>query len=306
MPVVGSRPLQYKAYDGELTPIMPSGDYFAVEALDRGVTCNESCWSVWDVLNREAQIISTQPAIQQPEITQDLIESIIGGINRSFAALHSRVGTRANQLFTSVYGGPPQYQFEDYPIRWAAENREGLTALMAFTSSIFQIPQIPSNRLDQSIMDNHAGVIAKPLFALKARIMREWFQIETLGHISPDELDAIFRNSNLMPPLRTSYDDRHDSSTTQAAEDAAALTDESAHMPTAETVVQAKAGVEVWTWVPTQGSWLTFGEIVRRYEATGPAQAPGEPFPFAEGGLISGAAPTGPGAPGTPGLTPQN
>lgn len=285
-----SRPLQYKPFEGELGGIMPDGDYFACHALEAEETSNESCWSVWDVINREAQILSTMPAAQQPSITQDLIAQILNGINRSFAAMHSRVGTRANAIFTSTFGGPARYRYEDYPIRWCAENREALTAVLAFNSSLFQIPQVPSNRLDQHIMDNHAGIIARPLFALKARIMREWFQIETKGHISPDELDAIFRDSNLLPPLRTSYDDVHDSAADQAAEDSAALGNESSHMPTAETVVQAKNGIEVWSWVPSQGSWLTFAEIVRRYEATGPGQVPGEPFPFAGDGVISGAA----------------
>lgn len=300
-----SRVSQYKAFAGDLPNIFPDGEYLSVDPLGQNVTFNESAWKLWDIFNREIQQISVANQTQQPLVTRDLIEPIILGVNRCFAAAQDHVVTRANTLFASTFGGAPPFMYQEYAIRWPDNNRQALSAVMSFVSAIFQIPQVNSNRLDNGVIDSDASIIVRPLYQLKANIMREMFGIEVQGHVSPDELDAIFRDSNLKPPLRSSWDDKHDSAATLAGEDSLALTNESAQAPSAETVEQVKAGVEVWTWVPSEANWATFAEIARRYQVNGPTSAPGEPFPFTVGGPIAGANVGGTAARAA-GLAPQS
>lgn len=300
-----TRVSQYKAFDGELPDIFPDGDYLSVDPLAQTITHNESCWKLWDIFNREIQQISVANQTQQPMLTRDLVEPILIGVNRCFASAQDHVVTRANTLFASTFGGAPPFMYQGYAIRWPDNNRQALSAAMSFVSAIFQIPQVNSNRLDNGVVDSDASIIVRPLYQLKANIMRELFGIEVQGHVSPDELDAIFRDSNLKPPLRSSWDDKHDSAATLAGEDSVALTNESAQTPSADTVEQIKAGVEVWTWVPNESNWATFAEIARRHQADGPTSAPGEPFPFTVGGPIAGVA-GGSNPARTPGLSPQS
>lgn len=305
---VNRRP-QYMAYGGEIPPNanFPEGNYLQVDTTISPSTCNEQCWTLWDVMNREVQTFSALPPALTPELSKDLIENALKSIDRVFSQVFVRVVTRANRVFSDTFGGPPRFMFEPYPIRWAGESREALRIILKFVSAIHQLPQVQSNRLDNGILDHHAWIVLRPLFDLKASIMKSHFGIEVRGEISPDELDAIFRNSNLRPPLLTSLDDRRDPAATLTEEDQAAMANESAHVPTQETLEEAQAGIGIWTWQPTQANWATFAELLRRVEYDGPSYVPGEPFPFSTD--IIGGGPGGPplpgsgATPGAPGLT---
>lgn len=271
---------QYVPYTQSIAPQLPPGDYLAVDTLDRHQTSNNACWNLWDVINGEAQTFSARPSTLQPVITKDLLRDAIEAINRCFVHTTDRVVTRANRTFTDTFGGPAPYSFEPYPIRWAGENREALQIILSFVSAAYQIPQVRSNHLDNGIIDSHAKIIIEPLFALKADLMKRFFQIEPKGEISPDELDAIFRDGGIRPPLDVSLTDTRDTPADLAAEDARALTNESSLKPTPETLAAVQDGIDVWKWVPTTANYVTAAEVLRRLEVSGPSQRPSEPFPF--------------------------
>lgn len=280
---------QYVPYTKPTALQLPPGDYLAVDTLDRQLTSNQACWNLWDVINGEAQTLSARPSALQPVITKDLLRDAIEAINRCFVQTTDRVVTRANRTFTDTFGGPAPYSFEPYPIRWAGENREALQIILSFVSAAYQIPQVRSNHLDNGIIDSHAKIIVEPLFALKADLMKRFFQIEPKGEISPDELDAIFRDGGIRPPLAVSLTDTRDTPADLAAEDARALTDESSRKPTPETLARVQDGQDVWKWVPTTANYLTAAEVLRRLEVSGPSQRPTEPFPFSTE-VIAGTA----------------
>ncbi len=290
------RATQFKEFPGKLNPTngFPEGDYLSVDTLGNDTTNNESVWSMWDRVLSEAQRFSAKPAALTPEITMDLIQEALTAINRCFACGSNLVITRANPVFHDTYGGPSTYKLEDYAIRWPAENREALNIVLKFVSCGHQMCMVKSNRLDSGILDDHLWTILNPLFAAKCSLMRRYFGIEVKGQISPDELDAMFRNANLQPPLATSLDDRRDTVADLSAEDARAMGHESAAVPTRETIEAAMEGIDAWTWVPQPENWATFAQLLRLMEDSGPQQRPGEPFPFAVGDAIgSGEATAG-------------
>lgn len=283
-----ARKLQFVAYDGDLIDVMPDGQYLAVDVTDRvRITSNSDLSDVWGRLNTLAQTVSAHPTSLQSVLTRELVDDTLRAINQAFALVHSKTTTLAGPMFHDTYGGPPQVTFEQYPIRWPGENPVALRIVQRFVSALFQIPHVPSNRLDAGIRDIDAGIILRPLLQLKAEIMRQYFGLETKGDISPDELDAIFRDSNLMPPLNVSRDDNADTQSDLAAEDSRALGDTSAQVPTVETREMAMNGIEVWTWVPTESHWITFAEIQRRLAVSGPTQPPAAPFPLPTDGVIN-------------------
>ena len=280
-----NRPTQFAAWtaaDGDILKPMPDGDYLKVSVDGRSHTANEACFDTWNVLSREAQMLSAGGYTLTPVIGKDLVGSTLSAINRCFTSVSARVVTHANQLYSSTFGGPLAYQYMQIPIRWTGESPEALKYVLKFVEALYQIPQVRSNTIDNGLPSEHAAIIMQPLFALKAEIMKLRFRKEVQGDVSPQELDAIFRGSNLQPPLRHSFDDHRDSSSITASEDAAAMLDESAKSPTVETAEQAMSGLDVWTWVPSQADWITFGEIARRMEMDGPQQPVNIPWPFSE------------------------
>lgn len=277
---MGVRVEQYEAFSGTHNPPLPDGNYLAVSRVPNATTCNEALWMLWDIVSREAQTLSVSAPALQDQITKDLLEDTIRGINRCFGALSTRIVSRANRLFSSTFGGPSNFAYEPYPIRWAGESRVALMILMKYVASLFQVPQVACNRLDNGIIDVHAAVIVRPLFDLKAHLMKVYFAKEVQGEVSPDELASLFRNGNLEPPLQRSLDDRRSTGEEIAARDQAVLGDESAAVAPVVLTEGVRAGVNVWTWVPGDQDWDVFGELLERMTFAGPGQVPGEPFPF--------------------------
>jgi len=290
---------QFKKYPGTVDKIMPDGDYLTVERVGRDQTSNDDLWQIWDLACQEAQTLSAINSALQPELTKDLVQSALKACDRVFAEVNARIVTHSTRVFSSVYGGPIPFDYLDYSIRWPGESRWAMGFVMPFVSALFQIPQVPSNRLDHGILDNHANIILRPLFDLKADIMRKHFGMEIQGEVSPDELDAMFRESNLSPPLNTTLDDERDSGATLAAEDARAMGDESAVTPTKAAAELARIGHSPWTFVPEQRHWDTFNELLRRRESAGPSDAPGVPFPFSISSIGAGTGTAGGSTGGT-------
>lgn len=291
-----TRPEQFEEYPGDIISPLPAGDYLQVQLLGHSHTANEACFDVWNAINGEAQKLSAQGFAQTPVTGMDLVGNVVDAINRIFGVVNSRVVTLSNSMFSSTFGGPLPYSFEHWPIRWPAEAPDALKWVLKFVESAFQVPQVRSNMADWGVVSDHASIIMRPLYLLKANIMRTQFGMEVKGDISPSELDAIFRDSNLKPPLGSSFDDQHDTLENLAAEDAAAATDESAAVPTRETLDAMSQGQEVWTFVPSSQNWTTFGELKRRQEKDAPNQVPLAPFPFSPTNPISGSGSAGAGS----------
>lgn len=283
-------------FTGVRDPVLPDGEYLAVNPLDKGETSNKSLWDLWDALNQQVAKFSVMPACDQSMMTKDLMEGALLALDTSFAVVHPRIVTRANTLFSRTYGTGYKFRYEPYPVKWTGNNRQALQVVLAFVQSLFQVPQVQCNRIDEGVVDNHAAIILMPLFHMKATLMKEWFAVEVRGDIGVDELQALFRDSSLVPPLHSSLFDRRDLPVDAAAEDAAALTDQTGPTPTLDAMLQVLTGKDVWTWSPGEAQWSRFGEILRRLESAGPVQVPPEPFPLTTGPIGSGTSP--PGNPG--------
>lgn len=306
MSVVARAP-QYVAFEGPTppNPNFPEGSYLQVNRNGVVTTCNQEMWELWRIANGEAQTLSAIPPALTPEITRDLIERALLAIDRVFVETQRRVITRANAIFSTVFGGPAERALVPFAIRWPGESQHAMEIVLRFVAALHQLPHLSSNRLDNGITENSAGIFTRPLFTLKESIMAQYFGLEPKGRISPNELEAMFASSDLRPPLRFSFDDRRDLPADVSAEGAAALTDESAPKPTHETYALAAAGVEVWTWAPTNEDWTTFAEIIARLDHDGPSSIPDEPFPFSNS-LIGGNAGEKPPLGGlAPGLTTE-
>ena len=293
--LIDVRVRQYEAWGGSAPPEpFPAGDYLQVKrSPGYELTANQALWVVWDAINREAQGLSSVPSALTPLVTKDFLGRAIDAINRCFACVNARIVSRANLMFSDTFGGPATYSYEPYPIRWAGESRQALLTIQDFVSAAFQAIHVRSNLVDNGILEEHGATILHPLFFCKMRIMRDFFGMEIKGSISPNELQAIFRSSNVQPPLSTSFDDLRDLPADLASEDATALGNESAPVPDNQTMTEVTSGVEVWTWVPTLANWATAAEILRRQEDSAPTMAPAEPFPFSTGPIVGAGASTG-------------
>ena len=293
---------EWGASDGELRPIMPEGQYFRVITHDRNVTTNFACFEIWNFLNDLAQKLSAHESVRSEELTIDLVKQAMQAINSAFHFVHGRIVTRANDFFANRFGHQPELKYGGWPIRWPGENLESIKIILAFGAAAFQTPQVRSNNLDGGVVDDHAAAILKPLYLLKAALMKRYFALEIRGDIGVDELQAVFRNSLLSPPLHHSLDDQYDSPATLEAEDDRALGDESAPRPTAETLEKALTGVEVWSFVPGNDHYMTAAEILRRMTQDGPHQPPYTPMLFSASLLPGGSSGSSSGG-GVPGGT---
>lgn len=273
---------QYEAFAGATREPLPGGDYLQVRTGARDHTSNEDLFMLWRRINLEAAMISAEPGTGQGMLVRSTTERILRAIDRVCAETQNRVVTRATQLFHSEFGGGPDYRFVAYPIRWPGENPHALAAVLRFVAAAHQIPQLRSVSLDSGVPNDHAMVILRPIIWLKSTVMRTLFGIEVQGEISPQELDAIFRDVQLAPPLEVSIGTQRDVSSDAAKRDEKARSDESVPETPTKDLDEIMAGKNVWTWVPNTADWAVFAEIARRMEEDGPANVPDEPFPFSE------------------------
>jgi hypothetical protein len=275
--------VQYEQFSGTPGDQMPSGQFLSVRRLSRTQTDNEQLWQTWAYINGTVQKLSAAGATLQPVLEKGLVQDTIDAINRIFGFVAVRVATRANRLFSNTFGGPNPFEFTPYSIRWPGENRYALQYIMKFVNAAFQVPQVQSNRLDSGILDNHATIILRPLFDLKAQIAKELFGYEIAGEISADELDAMFSDTKLRPPLHMSFSENRNTESDRAAKAEASEENESVERPTPEELRKFTSGLEVWTWVPTAADWATFAGTLKRLEVDGPHSEPVQPFPFTTG-----------------------
>lgn len=277
----------------EIAEDLHPGEYFRVLVRSHDVTGNFDLYQVWRRLGREASILSQNRAARQPELSRELVEAELVAVDRIVTDVVKRMVTSVNSVFTGeLFGGPMGHRFGDTPIRWPGENEEALSVIRAMAGAMYQIPRVRSNSLDQGIPRGAGLVIVMPLFHQKRRIMTEHFGIEVQGRVSPDEMDAIFRQRDVRPPVTSSLRDRHDTPATSAAEDAAARGNESAPTPTDDALREVKEGKEVWTWVPSENEWMTFDRIREQMNPEGPVDQPGPIFPFSPK-IIEGSPATG-------------
>lgn len=297
---------QYKAYEGDLDPVLPGGDYIAVERLGRDVTPNVSLVKIYNTLCEAAQRISVLPASRQPLMTMDLMKSCVSSLNQCFAEIKDHVSAHTHRMFSNTYGQSAHWAFSNVPIRWTGENTDALRMVFDFISAAHQTVFINANNLPQKMAEVHASIVLRPIFDLKARLMQEWFGIEVKGHVSVDELNAMFRNSDIAPPVRRSITDEYDRGADHEAEDAAAMGHETELVPDEAAMAAATTGVEVFTWVPTDADWAKFGERLQRLAADGPTQIPIQPAPFSttvvgQTPVATPSAGSGAGSAGMPG-----
>lgn len=293
---IGTRTPQIEPYTGQLGPEVPQGNssqFYTVSTNGSAQTQNRSCFELFDCLQMHGQALSFSDPALQPMVTKDLIEEAIKRINICFAEVANRVVTHANQLFGSTFGGPPAYQFQQWPMRWSGENLRALTICGAFCSAAYQVPRLRSNALDSGVVDNQAATIVRPLFDIKAEIMRQLFGLEVQGEVNPDEVDAMLAGVDLLRPQPGSDDKRRESlAGTQARHDAA-MGNESLAQPSVEATEAARAGFNVWTWRPQASDWVAFAALLKEREMTGVQQVPLTPYPFSPTVVGSGMAPGG-------------
>ena len=288
---------QIEEFKRERHEDLPDGTYFQVRLGSHAKTDNLDLWGAWRRMGAEAAKLSAIDANRQPELSRELVGMGINGINRCFTDVVTRLITLANDVFSgAIHGGPMGRVFEHTPIRWPGENEAGLNVILSMASGMYQIPRMRCTSFDHGITRSAASAIMLPLFQEKGRIMRSYFRKETQGHISPDELDAVFREKDVMPPLSASVRDRHDTAATAAKEDKAAMADESAPTPTDDAMVQIKSGVEIWTWAPSEADWATFARVTDKMEREGALDQPGPQFEFSTKQIAAGSSDGGTGA----------
>lgn len=300
---IGIRTQQIEQFDGQPNVEVPQGNdsqFFVVSVNGSERTQNRSAFELFDCINQHGQGLSFSDAALQPMITKDLIEDALRRIDVCFAEVASRVVTHSNRLFGSVFGGPPAYQFQQWPMRWAGENMRALTIGQAFVASAYQVPRLRCNALDQGIVDNQAAVILRPLFDIKAELMKQHFGLEVLGEVNPDELDALLGGVDLLRSRPGSDDQRRESGAALQERLDGAMGPESVGQPTTERSEQAREGFNVWTWRPQAPDWDAFAAMLKAREITQVQDPPLIPYPFAGDGVVGGG---GSGAVGTSGGT---
>lgn len=265
------------------------GDYFKVLLGKHELTGNEDLFEVWRRFGREASILSQLKATRQAVITKDLVKWELEAMDRIAADTVRRMTTTLNNVFDSeLFGGPGGFKYGDTPIRWAGENSEALKVINTMAGAMHQIPRLSCNSFDRGITRAAAMLILMPLYRQKVRIMTILFGIEVQGQVSPDELDAIYRNNDVRPPLGSSVRDVHDPAAVTEAEDKAAMGTENAPTPTDDALDDAKSGKDAWVWVPSENEWAAFARIHEKMNPEGPVAQPGPAFPFSTD-IIEGA-----------------
>ena len=292
-PSIGIRTTQIEAYDGGLNPEVPQGNesqFYVIQTRGSERSQNRSAFEIFDLINAHGQGLSFSDAALQPMVTKDLIEDSLRRIDIIFAEVATRVVTHANRLFGSVYGAPPAYEFQRWPFRWSGENLRALTICQAFVAAGYQVPRLRCNAIDSGIVDNQASAVLRPLFDIKAELMRQHFGLEVLGEVNPDEIDALLAGVDLLRARPGSDDHRRESDGARAVRHDEALGQESIPRPTTDRSEQARQGLNVWTWRPGPSDWDTFAALLKSREITQVSNPPLVPFPFSTSVVGSGGA----------------
>jgi len=285
-------------YTGTIGPDMPghASDFVIANIGEHKVTNNSDLWLLIDRVQAEAQSLGNSPAFVQPIVDPQFIRDTLLAIDRVRAMAVGMLISQASGFFTRRFGGPSQKAHALAPIMYPGVNRIGAVVVESFLCSLHQAPRVNSNMFDQGLLSEDCATVLHSLISAKGRIMRQLFQKELAGELSPAELTALFEGSTLQPP-------------SQRPTGAAALANETVPAPDAAQLTEALSGVDVVTWVPTDGDWAICATVLKRMTPPpGPAQLPMEPLAVDDGTLVTGTAPaTTGGTPASPatGLNPS-
>jgi hypothetical protein len=231
--------LRHGGIPGEL-----EGQFVGPRFGDNPTTRNPDMKRMFTVLSDATAAISMTPGAEvEGEPSRNDVDLIFRATNKCFERLADRITTSANTIFQWDHATPPSDRFRVRPVRFPLRNSIIHDVVFMFLGTMGQCAEGNANALHSSIDPRTGRMIFRPLWKIKAQLMKDYFDKEVAGELSPEEMTELFREIENAPPAVT------DPGTT-------------ATKPSKEAVTEALTGVDVMKWMPDEPDWALFGQKV--------------------------------------------
>lgn len=229
--------LAHGGIDGELN------QFVAPDLGDNTETKNADMLKIFAAVRDFTQSVSMNPeANKQGQPGRRIVEETLKGINHVFETIVDVTHTDATRFFQWCHAIPPYQDFALSPVRYPLRQEFAQEVVHYGIGTMVEIAEANRNANHSGIDPQTADVLIAPLYYLKAKIMKHYFDLEVAGEISSSELKAMF-DGRYRPGPTVSHPD------------------ESAERPDAADVDKALTGVDVMQWYPSMGDWATFGKL---------------------------------------------
>lgn len=207
---------------------------------DNPRTRNHDVRQIFDTLRDCSASLSMHPRAQvEGPPDRGMVTEVLDSITLIMERTIDRTRAMSNTFFTFVHATPPSDPFTLRPIQYPLRNPFMHDAVYWMLGTMAECAELNANGFHTGLDPQSSHRIVAPLYHLKANLIRDYFDQEVAGEISPSELAELVSgliNVNIVLP-----------GDTQAT-------------PDPNAVEEALQGVSLIQWMPGEDDWQIFGQ----------------------------------------------
>ncbi len=214
---------------------------------DNPITTNTDIFILFNDLMRHVTALSIHVEADMDALPgNSLVKECMDIANTFFEDVADRTRSQAQAMFSFQHPIPPVNTFQLTPVMYPVASTFAMEFLHYALGTLVALAENSRNAAHKGLDPEAAHIILSPLYYWKADQMKIWFNYEVENEMSAAELATAMGTVRPRRVLSTP--------------------DETDERPSAETVAEALAGVNVLNWVPDQSDWALFADTrIRRY-----------------------------------------
>lgn len=222
-----------------------SDEFVGPDLGDNKSTINLDMLQIFGACRDVAASISRSPSADtEGAPNKNIVEEALLGTAWVSERILDRISPNSNRLFEWTHATPPSVGFRLRPIKFPLRNEFANTVVFTLIGELVEIAENNANGHHSRLSPNQAAHVLAPIWHLRANIVRDWFDIEVGGEISPEELDVLFEGAAEEEPTFTRSGDTHP-------------------RPSKAAVEEALKGIDLFKWHPSVEDWQVFAKKVR-------------------------------------------
>ncbi len=220
-----------------------AGQFVAADLGDNMTTRNIDILKIFHVVNAVAASISQHPEADTEDYTQKrLLEECLEGINWILENIVDVTKASNVSQFSWTHAIPPINQFSFQPVRYPVRNAQANEFLHYMLGEMVEVAESSRNAAHAGLDLKCCDMLIAPLYSLKAKIIKYYFDLEVAGELSKDELQGLMVGKRRAGPT-------------------VSIPDESTERPDNADILEAMSGVDVIQWFPTAADWVVFATL---------------------------------------------
>lgn len=217
--------------------------FVAADLGDNPSTRNIDILKLFHVVNAVAASISQHPEADTEDYVQKrLLEEMLASLNWILENIVDVTKASNVSQFSWTHSIPPINQFSFQPVRYPVRNAAANEFLHYMLGEMVEVAESARNAAHAGIDFKCCDILIAPLYAIKSKIIKYYFDLEVAGELSKDELNGLMVGKRRAGPV-------------------VSIPDDSTERPETSDLIEAMSGVDVIQWSPTPEDWVVFATL---------------------------------------------